>query len=53
MNTTDRILSLMLAKISGIVYLAAAGMLYGLWRLWQGKEPFGTSGSEITDAEMQ
>jgi hypothetical protein len=29
----------MLAKLSGLVYLAAVGMLYGLWRLWQGKEP--------------
>jgi hypothetical protein len=36
----------MLAKISGIVYLAAAGMLYGLWRLWQGKEPIGTGERE-------
>jgi hypothetical protein len=35
----------MLAKISGIVYLAAAGMLYGLCRLWQGKEPIGTTKS--------
>lgn len=35
----------MLAKISGIVYLAAAGMLYGLRRLWQGKEPIGTTES--------
>ncbi len=53
MNISGRIPSLMLAKISGIVYLAAAGMLYGLWRLWRGEEPFGTSGSEITDAEIQ
>jgi hypothetical protein len=37
----------MLAKLSGLVYLAAAGMLYGLWRLWQGKEPFGSEDVSI------
>jgi hypothetical protein len=37
-KTIQTTLHAMLAKISGIVYLAAAGMLYGLWRLWQGKE---------------
>jgi hypothetical protein len=37
------------AKISGITYLAAAGTLYVLWRLWPGKEPFG---SEDASAEF-
>jgi hypothetical protein len=41
-KTIQTTLHAMLAKISGIVYLAAAGMLYGLWRLWQGKEPLDT-----------
>jgi hypothetical protein len=32
-------LQAMLAKLSGPLYLLAVGMLYGLWRLWHGKEP--------------
>jgi hypothetical protein len=32
----------MLAKLSGLVYPTAADMLYRLWRLWHGKEPFDT-----------
>lgn len=33
----------MLAKVIGIQYLPAAGMIYVLWRLSQGFEPFGAS----------
>jgi hypothetical protein len=38
-KTIQTTLHVMLAKLSGLVYLLAVGMLYGLWRLWQGKEP--------------
>ena len=28
------------AKLSGLVYLAGTGLLYGAWRLWRGRPPF-------------
>jgi hypothetical protein len=41
-KTIQTTLHAMLAKLSGLVYLLAVGMLYGLWRLWHGKEPLDT-----------
>jgi hypothetical protein len=42
--TNAMLANAMLANLSGVFWLALAGMLYGLWRLARGEQPFPEDG---------